>query len=150
MSEKYLDFLKKQESVGGPCPFCTIREPIVIARNELAYLTLALAPYHKDHLLIIPKRHVKHIFDVTPEEHIAIRVFEQHAWDLFKKLGYTGVSLIVREGKSSGGTVEHLHYHAIPDTRLGNMDINGDERVVLTPAEHESETKRIQEIYKTL
>lgn len=148
MSEKYLDFLKKQEAAAGPCPFCNIKPELKIAQNELAYLTPALAPYHKDHLLIIPKRHIKHIFDVNAEEHIAIRVLEQHAWDLLKSLGYTGVSLIVREGKSSGGTVEHLHYHAIPDTRLGNMDINGDERVVLTPTEHVAETARLAEAYK--
>jgi diadenosine tetraphosphate (Ap4A) HIT family hydrolase len=150
MSTKYKDFLAKQEAAKGACPFCTMKEDIVITREPLAYMTLALAPYHKDHLLIIPTRHVKHIFDVTQEEHVAIRTLEHRAWDLLKRLGYTGVSLIVREGKSSGGTVEHLHYHAIPDTRLGNMDINGDERTVLGPAEHVSETTRLRGASKGL
>lgn len=148
MSIKYKDFLASQKSGTGPCPFCTIKPDIIITENDLAYLTLALAPYHKDHLLMIPKRHVKHIFDVTAEEHLAIRILEQKAWELLKKLGYTGVSLVVREGKTSGGTVEHLHYHAIPDTRLGNMDANGDERVILTPEEHVSETERLKRVYK--
>lgn len=148
MTIKYKEFLANQEKAAGPCPFCTIKPDIIITQNELAYLTLALAPYHKDHLLMIPKRHVKHIFDVTPEEHIAIRILEQRAWDLLKSLGYTGVSLVVREGKASGGTVEHLHYHAIPDTRLGNMDANGDERVVLSPEEHVAETLRLRKAFE--
>lgn len=150
MTIKYKDFLKNQEAKTGPCPFCTIKEDIVIARNAHAYLTLALAPYNKDHLLMIPTRHVKHIFDVTPEEHAAIRELEQKAWDLLQHLGHTGVSFVVREGKSAGGTVEHLHYHAIPDTRLGNMDADGDERVVLGPEEHVQETVRFREAYGNL
>ncbi len=150
MTIKYKDFLKNQEEKAGPCPFCNIKEDIVIARNDKAYLTLALAPYNKDHLLMIPTRHVKQIFDVTAEEHLAIRVLEQKAWDLLKSLGHTGVSFVVREGKSSGGTVEHLHYHAIPDTRLGNMDADGDERVVLGPEEHVAETLRMREVYKKI
>ncbi len=147
MTIKYKDFLKKQEAAAGPCPFCNIKEDIVIARNDKAYMTLALAPYNPDHILIIPTRHVKHIFDVDAEEHLAIRVMEKKAWELLKKLGHTGVSFVVREGKSSGGTVEHLHYHAIPDTRLGNMDADGDERVVLSPEEHVKETLRFREVY---
>lgn len=150
MSIKYKDFLQKQEAAAGPCPFCTISEDIVIARTEEAYLTLALAPYNKNHLLIIPTRHVKHIFDVTAEEHLAIRVLEKKAWELLKKLGHTGVSFVVREGKSSGGTVEHLHYHVIPDTRLGNMDADGDERIVLDRKDHIAETKRMREEYEKL
>jgi diadenosine tetraphosphate (Ap4A) HIT family hydrolase len=144
---KYKDFLKRQESDAGPCPFCTIKDDIVIARNDAAYITLALAPYNRDHLLIIPNRHVMHIFDVTAEEHLAIRLLEKKAWDMLKAMGHTGVSFVVREGRSAGGTVEHLHYHAIPDTRLGNMDADGDERIVLSPEEHAAQTKRFREVY---
>ncbi len=150
MTIKYKDFLRNQEAKAGPCPFCNMKEDIIIARNGLAYLTLALAPYNKDHLLIIPTRHVKHIFDVTPEEHAAVRMLEKKAWDLLKSVGHSGVSFVVREGKSSGGTVEHLHYHAIPDTRLGNMDADGDERVVLSPKEHVAETNRFRDAYSKI
>jgi diadenosine tetraphosphate (Ap4A) HIT family hydrolase len=142
---KYRDFLNEQNTGKKPCPFDNPLPEHKILENDLAYMTLALAPYHEDHMLIIPKRHVAHIFDVTHEEHAAIRMLERAGWDILKHLGHNGVSIIVREGKTSGGTVEHLHYHLIPDTRLGDMDHNGDERLILSPEQFAAGMRRIRD-----
>ena len=54
---------------------------------------------------------------------------------MLRKLGYENVSLLVREGKDSGKSVAHLHYHIIPNIQLGSSTHGGTERVVLTDRE---------------
>lgn len=60
-------------------------------------------------------------------------------WDLVQKssrilryLGYEDFSLMVREGKSGAKSVEHLHYHLIPNTRLGDLNHANTVRTVLS------------------
>jgi diadenosine tetraphosphate (Ap4A) HIT family hydrolase len=38
-----------------------------------AYMTIAKAPYSEDHILVIPKRCVESIFNLTIEEHDEIQ-----------------------------------------------------------------------------
>ena len=42
---------------------------------------------------------------------------------------------MVREGKSTGKSIEHLHYHIIPDITLGAGDHSGADRMVLNQEE---------------
>ena len=130
---KYKDFLVDEKE--KPCPFCATDVKEKIIENKTAYLTFALAPYHPDHLLVVPKRHVEHILDLTDEELADIDHLEDKGWALLQKLGYKSVSFIVREGDHSGRTVTHTHYHVIPEVRLGDVDHNGDERSILDPSE---------------
>jgi diadenosine tetraphosphate (Ap4A) HIT family hydrolase len=130
---KYKDFL--QAAKEKPCPFCVTHPQEKIIENKTAYLTYALAPYHPDHLLTVPKRHIEHILDITDEELKDIDDLQKKGWEILKKLGYKSVSFIVREGDASGRTVTHIHYHVIPEVRLGDMDHNGDERKILSSEE---------------
>ncbi|MEK7089381.1 MAG: hypothetical protein AAB920_01025, partial [Patescibacteria group bacterium] len=59
----YKTFLKKLNH----CPFCESKDRI-IKENKLAYLTYSLAPYHKHHMLAIPKRHDHAILDIKKNE----------------------------------------------------------------------------------
>ena len=126
---KYSDFLATEKD--KPCPFCATDVKERILQNKTAYLTFALAPYHPDHLLVVPKRHIEHILDVTREEMADVDDLQDKGWRLLQKLGYRSVSFIVREGDQSGRTVTHIHFHVIPDVRLGDIDHNGDERKIL-------------------
>ena len=130
---KYSEFLKKEAD--KPCPFCATGVKERILESKTAYLTFALAPYHKDHLLVVPKRHIEQILDITEEEMADIDRLQERGWALLQKLGYKSVSFIVREGDHSGRTVTHIHYHVIPEVRLGDLDHNGAERKILEPAE---------------
>ena len=109
-------------------------------------MTFALAPYHADHLLVVPKRHIEHILDITKEEMDDIDALEKNGWELLKKLGYKSVSFIVREGVESGRTVTHIHYHVIPEVRLGDVDHNGEVRKILTPEEISAVLARFKKI----
>ena len=141
---KYSDFLVTEAK--RPCPFCSAKKEEIILENKTVYLTFALAPYHADHLLVVPKRHIEHILDITKEEMDDIDALEKNGWELLKKLGYKSVSFIVREGVESGRTVTHIHYHVIPEVRLGDVDHNGEVRKILTPEEISAVLARFKKI----
>lgn len=137
---KYADFLKEKRS----CPFDNPAPKDVVVQNDTAFMTYALAPYHPDHLLVIPKRHVMHFFDLTPQETADIMKLQKLGWQILDSMGYSGVSFVLRQGPGTGGTVEHLHHHLIPNVRLGDMDHNGDERKILSPEEQTAAALRLR------
>ena len=126
----YDDFLKTPR----PCPFCSTGDRR-IAENERAYLTYALAPYHPDHLLVIPKRHIVDILEVSDEEERDIYALMRTAVELLHAAGYENVSVLVRDGDGSMKSVSHLHYNVIPNTRLGDIDHLGRKRTLLSVEE---------------
>lgn len=139
---KYSDFLISEKE--RKCPFCNTDAKEKILENKTAYLTFALAPYHPDHLLVVPKRHIEHILDITGEEMAGVDSLQKKGWALLRKLGYGSVSFIVREGDQSGRSVTHTHFHVIPEVRLGDIDHNGAERRILEPAEISQLISRLQ------
>lgn len=129
----YRDFLKELHV----CPFCDGRQPMLIEQAH-AYLTYALAPYHSHHMLVIPKRHVLPFLDLSQDEQNAITMLIRSGFAALKHLGYDNITVLVREGDDSGKSIAHLHYHLIPNIRIGDVDHSGHERSVLTPKEIES------------
>ncbi|MES2060170.1 MAG: DUF4931 domain-containing protein [Patescibacteria group bacterium] len=143
MPTQYRDFMEEEKE----CPFCHRKESDVIMESKHAYATYALAPYHKDHLLVIPKRHVTHILDLTPEEQHDIDNLMDTLWqDMQKKFKYKDVSFLVRDGKGSGASVEHTHYHIIPETKIGDFEHDPDNRNILGTRAIKNEVERIKAI----
>ncbi len=140
----YKDFLKNEKG----CPFCNIKiiDQQKIIENNSAFLTIALAPYKKYHLLVIPRRHVTHMVKVTDEENLDIIHLEHTGIQLLKKLGHTSITIMSREGKTTGRTVKHLHYHIIPDISLSVLDFNFDKRKVYSKKEMSEMTKKLKRI----
>jgi len=141
---KYADYVSGLPI--GTCPFCASDDRKLI-ENETAYVTYALAPYHKHHLLIIPKEHRKSFLHLSPEEHNDIQDLAQKSSRLLHFLGYENFTLMVREGVESGKSVEHLHYHFIPNVHLGDLDHANSPRSVMTEEELRS---LVAELQKTI
>ncbi len=103
-------FMKKDE-----CPFCSPQKDFIITENKSAYLTPARAPYLKDHLLVIPKRHVVMLNSLkNVEEKDIFNLLISGIKVLRKK--YPAVDVDYREGDMSisGKSVSHLHFHLVP------------------------------------
>lgn len=141
---KYSEFLQNDR----PCPFCNPKPEDIILETEHAYLTYALAPYAPDHLLTVPKRHIEHLLDITHVEADEIDELQNRGWGILQKLGHKSVSYIVREGEGSGRTVTHIHYHVIPDVRLGDVDHNGDARHILDERGIRETLARVRSVLK--
>jgi len=137
----YDDLLK----VPRPCPFCSpARDKSIIAENTTAYLTYALAPYHPDHLLVIPKRHIVNILDVTTVEEEDIYALMKKALTALNREDYKDISVLVRDGDNTMKTIPHLHYNIIPNTRLGDIDHEDTKRITLSDTEAVAVLKRIK------
>ena len=113
------------------CPFCNIEENKLLVQHAYAYMTFSIAPYHEDHLLILPNRHVESFMDLSDEEYTEIATLCRLGVKVLKTLGYADVTVLVREGKGSGKSVSHLHYHVIPDVLMQNARQDPMARIVL-------------------
>lgn len=134
----YHDYLKKIKA----CPFCKAKKRMFID-NESAYLTYSKAPYHPHHLLVIPKRHVVSFFNISAQEDKDIAALVKIAAQILKKLKYDSFSILVREGPDSDKSIKHLHYHLIPNIRIGDVDAHGAPRKILTASEINSLSAKI-------
>ena len=80
------------------------------AENDRFYAFLDINPLVKGHTLVIPKREVDYIFDLSDEEIGAIQVFAKHVAAAIKKaFPCIKVGLAVL-----GLEVPHAHIHLIP------------------------------------
>lgn len=116
---KYSDHL----AITRDCPFCFLVLNNIIKKGEKSYLTYALAPYSKHHLLVIPDRHVENYEDLTKEEKNDIEEIITEGIRFIKLLGHKGYSILLRNGEDIGKTVKHLHYHIVPSIELVRADI---------------------------
>ena len=59
------------------CPFCHLEERSVLLENDFAASFPDGFPISEGHTLVVPKRHVASLFDLTEEEQAAV-------WSLVK------------------------------------------------------------------
>lgn len=116
----------------GICPFCFPAPGEINRENELAYIRSDKYPVSPGHLLIIPKRHVSSLFEITMPE-------QQALWDLLytakqeldESRAPDGYNIGINDGPAAGQTIPHLHIHLIP-RYIGDMtDPRGGVRGVI-------------------
>lgn len=128
---KYHDYLKTL----SVCPFCKGIENRILLENDSAILTYALAPYHKYHLMVIPKRHVERIIDLNWDENVCITALIVAGIKALSKLGHDDCTLLARDNKAVGKSVAHLHYHIIPGGIIADTSLNLEVRKMLLDGE---------------
>ena len=88
--------------------------------------TLAFMDVAKDvdgHILVIPKKHFKNIFDCEADTlNSVMKTVQTVSQHLIKDCGYDGVNLLNASDESAGQSVPHFHIHIIP--RKDNDEIN--------------------------
>ena len=106
--------MEKQSSTS--CPFCdeTIRRA-QFAESDNFRAIYNLAPVLPGHSLVISKRHVQSLMDLTENELGEMMLF---ARKVVRALGKTfqaaAFDLTIQDGEAAGQTVPHLHLHLIP------------------------------------
>ncbi len=109
-------YRKKPGDKLGACIFCREdRGGFLIHSTESSFVIANEFPYNYGHLMVMPKRHVKDIRDLTKEELKDFFSLMKKFLDLTEKV-YDVHSFNVgfNMGPSSGATVEHLHIHIVP------------------------------------
>ncbi len=135
---EYIEAAHDREAEG--CAFCGLLErgdpdgDRVLAREELAFVTLAKYPYNPGHLLILPIRHTGDPEELTEEEDAAIgRMLRRSLRALRETSEPHGFNVGLNLGRAAGaGIPEHLHWHVVPrwggDTNF--MPVVGRTRVL--------------------
>ncbi|MFZ2151232.1 MAG: HIT domain-containing protein [Candidatus Absconditicoccaceae bacterium] len=120
---RYLDMVKKFDKKHF-CPFCNENREDILENRKYFYVIPARSPYTPDHILIVPKRHVCLLKALEHKE--LIQMFELVAkWDKKLRKYHKNISLLLRDGLSKqkvGKSVNHMHFHLIPDHIVYVMD----------------------------
>ena len=102
------------------CIFCSIIEgkqpAYVVEENEYFLIILDIFPLRPGHTLIISKRHVKLIEELTNKEReLLIGLINKTSQKLKdSKLNVKATQIILNNGKEANQTIPHLHFHIIP------------------------------------
>lgn len=101
------------------CLFCKIVAGKIpsykLTEGSQTFAFLDVFPVSKGHALIVPKRHVEDLRDLTAEEWMEIGRLTQSIGNAEQKgLKADGFSLLLRNGKAAGQEVPHVHFHLIP------------------------------------
>ncbi len=112
------------------CPFCSVQAPILV--NELAFVVMDKYPVNPGHVLILPKRHVASLFDLSSEEGTALAaLMTEVRLQTDATFGPDGYNVGVNVGEAAGQTVMHVHIHLIPRYRGDTANPRGGVRGVI-------------------
>ena len=128
------------------CIFCQIiegqTEHYPVFENDGALAFLNLFPNAKGHTLVVPKRHVKTLLELTEEEMASwMAATKATMLRLEETLGADGFSVGVNHGKAAGQSVMHLHMHIMP---RWNGDEGGNMHTIINKPSDQS----VEEIAK--
>ena len=138
----YEDFLKKK----GICPFCNLKKDEIIKKNQFAVLTLARAPYTKDHLIVTCRRHHLRLSLMSVKEKAAVDKFIYYGMQKLHEK-YKNVTVLYREGnlKEVGKSIAHLHYHLIPEMQIGPNNIHWEGRKIFSEKIYTKKIEKFRE-----
>lgn len=114
------------------CIFCKLANESNLIENESFYGCYDKSPVTEGHLLIIPKRHVETLFDLTETERSALySLIEQGNKLLTELFRPDGFNFGINQGETAGQTIPHLHLHVIPRYAGDMADPEGGVRGVI-------------------
>jgi diadenosine tetraphosphate (Ap4A) HIT family hydrolase len=96
------------------CIFCR-HDRSILARSRLSFACLDNFPVSSGHALVIPKRHVASIWEMTKEEYAdAFNLVREVRDILQEKFRPQGFNIGLNCGEVAGQSVFHAHIHIIP------------------------------------
>jgi histidine triad (HIT) family protein len=78
-------------------------------------------PQAPTHVLVIPRRHVTSLLDLTPEDDGLVGAMVRKARDIAREMGFAerGFRLAMNCGDDAGYSVYHIHLHLLGGRQLG-------------------------------
>ena len=102
----------------GRCVFCDhdeVEKHHEIYEENGVYITVPAYAYTDGHLLVIPRRHVRSVKELTQGEWETMRKLFYIAKKMIRDVhGIKGMQIVQKDGVTAQSTVEHLHFHCIP------------------------------------
>lgn len=101
------------------CLFCEIvagRIPAKVAYQDDEVLAFHdINPQGPVHVLVVPKRHITSLLDLTPQDDVVVGGLVRKARDLAAQQGLAerGFRLVFNCGDDAGYSVYHIHLHLV-------------------------------------
>ena len=101
------------------CIFCDIAQHKAPAameyENDNVAVFKTLQPKAPIHLLVVPKRHIESVNDLSGQDSQLVGELIQAAKQVAKQKGIaeTGYRLVINTGRDSGKSIDHLHMHLL-------------------------------------
>jgi len=101
------------------CVFCKIISGEIpsekVYEDDMVFSFKDISPCAPAHVLIIPKKHINTLNEVTEEDSKIIAHIFLKAKEIAKKVGIdeTGYRIVSNCGEEAGQTVNHIHFHVI-------------------------------------
>ncbi|MEY3796959.1 MAG: hypothetical protein RL628_289 [Actinomycetota bacterium] len=94
-------------------------ETFIVHRGELVFAILNAYPYAVGHLMVLPKRQIASLIELTADESLELWSTVTHASEVLKsEYKPHGLNVGLNLGPAAGGSVsEHLHVHIVPRWR---------------------------------
>lgn len=111
------------------CIFCKIANKEInsdfVYEDDEIIAFKDINPQAPIHILVIPKKHIESIIDLTDEDEMFVGKMYTAVRKIAKKLNIeeSGFRLIVNCGKDAGQEVPHLHFHILAGKKLGTKII---------------------------
>jgi len=100
--------------MSSDCIFCQ-PDRLILAQSTLSLAFPDGFPVSKGHTLVVPKRHVVSLWEMTSEEYMdAFDLVRQVKEVLEKMFTPQGFNVGVNCGETAGQSVSHVHIHVIP------------------------------------
>jgi diadenosine tetraphosphate (Ap4A) HIT family hydrolase len=108
------------------CPFCDLASHRIRLENDAAVAIPDAFPVAEGHTLVVPKRHVTSLFELSEEEQAAVwRLVAGVRSVLVMDLRPDGFNIGINDGRAAGQTVMHAHVHVIPRRAADVTDPRG-------------------------
>lgn len=107
------------------CLFCKIAQrtipAAVVFESEQVLAFRDIHPMAPTHALVIPKRHIEKIHDMTAEDGPLLAELFLASRSVAEQLGLgpKGYRLVVNNGDDGGQSVHHLHVHVLGGRPMG-------------------------------
>lgn len=101
------------------CVFCDIIAGNIPAakliETDKVLSFLDISPVNPGHALVVPKRHVASLLDLTQDElHVAIFIAKRVAGAVLEATGSPAFNILQNDGTAAGQIIDHVHLHVIP------------------------------------
>lgn len=114
------------------CPFCSVDRGRILLESEHALAFPDGFPIADGHTLVMPRRHVTSVYELTAPE-------QADAWALVGKVRDLlaseykpdGFNIGLNDGSAAGQTIMHAHIHIIPRWHGDVPDPRGGVRLVI-------------------
>jgi len=93
--------------VGGEIPSQKVYE------DENVFAFEDIAPKAPTHVLVVPKKHIARLADVSPDDELLLGTLVVRAAAIAKERGLSDFRVVANNGEGAGQSVFHLHFHLL-------------------------------------